>query len=75
MIIGTGGIGSFLIPLLDKTGLYKITAHDPDIVEKKNVPYQNFELTEIDEKKVFAMKSRYKSVVKAEPFLVLTENG
>ena len=73
LIIGTGGIGSFLIPLLDKTELYKITAHDPDLVEKKNVPYQNFELTEIDEKKVFAMKSRYKSVIKAEPFLVLTE--
>ena len=73
LIIGTGGIGSFLIPLLDKTGLYNITAHDPDIVEKKNVPYQNFEISEIDEKKVFAMKARYKSVVKAEPFLVLTE--
>ena len=44
MIIGAGGIGSFLIPLLNKTGLYKMTVFDPDIVEKKNVPYQNFEM-------------------------------
>ena len=73
MIIGTGGIGSFLIPLLDKTGLYRITANDPDIVEKKNISYQNFELSEVDDKKVDAMKSRYKSIVKAEPYLVLTE--
>ena len=73
MIIGAGGIGSFLIPLLDKTGLYKITVNDPDIVEKKNISYQNFEIDEIELKKVTAMQDRYKSVVKAEPFLVLTE--
>ena len=42
MIIGTGGIGSFLIPLLDRVGLYDIDAFDSDIVEEKN-PYQNFE--------------------------------
>ena len=73
MIIGAGGIGSFLIPLLDKTGLYKITVNDPDIVEKKNISYQNFEIDEIELKKVTAMQDRYKSVVKAEPFLVLNE--
>ena len=73
LIIGTGGIGGFLIPLLDKTGLYNITAHDPDIVEKKNISYQNFSASEIDMKKVEAMNSRYPSVKKAEPFLVLTE--
>jgi len=73
MIIGAGGIGSFLIPLLDKTGLYRITSYDPDIVEKKNISYQNFEIDEIELKKVTAMQDRYKSVVKAEPFLVLTK--
>jgi len=73
MIIGTGGIGSFLIPLLDKTGLYKITAYDPDIVENKNISYQNFSKNEIEEKKVHALKERYKSIFKAEPFLVLTK--
>ena len=73
LIIGTGGIGSFLIPLLDKTKLYKITANDPDIIEKKNISYQNFESEEVELKKVQVMKNRYPSIVKAEPFLVLTE--
>ncbi|QDP53558.1 MAG: putative ThiF family protein [Prokaryotic dsDNA virus sp.] len=73
LIIGTGGIGSFLIPLLDKTELYNITAHDPDIIEKKNISYQNFNTGEIDKKKVMVMKNRYSSIKKAEPFLVLTE--
>ena len=65
MIIGTGGIGSFLIPLLDKTGLYKITDFDPDIVETKNLTYQNYEQDEVEDKKVYAIKNRYKSIVKA----------
>jgi len=73
LIIGAGGIGSFLIPLLDKTGLYRITVFDPDIVEKKNISYQNFEIKDIDEKKIDVMETRYKSIKKAEPFLVLTE--
>jgi hypothetical protein len=42
LIIGVGGIGSYLAPLLAQTGLYDITIADPDIVEKKNYPYQNF---------------------------------
>ena len=73
LIIGTGGIGSFLIPLLNKTKLYRITAYDPDIVEMKNISYQNFEREDVDEKKVAVMKKRYSSVVKAEPYPVLTE--
>ena len=73
MIIGTGGIGSFLIPLLDKTKLYRITAFDPDIVEVKNLTYQNFEMREIEEKRVKALQQRYSSIVTAEPSLVLTE--
>lgn len=43
LIIGAGGIGSFLIPILARTKLYKIRVADPDIVEKKNLPYQNYE--------------------------------
>tara|TARA_R100001015_G_C4630284_1_gene191803 strand:+ start:1908 stop:2471 length:564 start_codon:yes stop_codon:yes gene_type:complete len=73
LIIGTGGIGSYLIPLLDKTGLYNITVNDPDIVEKKNITYQNFDRSEIENKKVECMRSRYSSIKKADPFLVLTE--
>ena len=42
LVIGAGGIGSFLIPLLDKVELYNITVADPDKVERKNLPYQNF---------------------------------
>ena len=33
MIIGAGGIGSFLIPQLNRTKLYKLTVYEPDIVE------------------------------------------
>tara|TARA_R110000824_G_scaffold13260_5_gene57769 strand:+ start:943 stop:1503 length:561 start_codon:yes stop_codon:yes gene_type:complete len=74
MIIGAGGIGSFLIPLLNKTGLYKITVFDPDIVEKKNIPYQNFEMEDVDAKKVEVMRRNYSSVNVAQPFPVLTKN-
>ena len=41
MIIGAGGIGSFLIPLLDKVGIYDITVYDPDIVEEKNLTFDD----------------------------------
>ena len=58
MIIGAGGIGSFLIPLLDKTGLYKITVYDPDIVERKNITYQNYDKGEIQLKKVIEKVKR-----------------
>ena len=40
LIIGAGGIGSFLIPLLDRMGEYAMTVADPDSVEKKNLLYQ-----------------------------------
>ena len=42
LVIGAGGIGSFLIPLLDRVDLYDITVADPDISRNKNLPYQNF---------------------------------
>lgn len=71
LIIGAGGIGSFLIPLLHKTGLYNITVYDPDKVEKKNVPYQNFEEKDVSLHKVSVMK-RFSSVKKAESYLILT---
>lgn len=35
LIIGAGGIGSFLIQNLDKVGMYDITVADPDKVEQK----------------------------------------
>lgn len=72
LIIGVGGIGSFLVPLLDKTGLYEIAVYDPDKIEKKNIPYQNFEEKDIDLHKV-AVMARYRSVKKHEPYLILTK--
>ena len=42
LVIGAGGIGSFLIKFLNKVKLYDITVADPDKVEEKNIPYQTF---------------------------------
>jgi len=72
MIIGAGGIGSFLIPLLDKTELYEMSVYDPDIVEEKNLTYQNFFKNELNKKKVDALGNRYN--IKANPYPVLTAN-
>ena len=55
LVIGAGGIGSFLVPLLDKIGLYDITVSDPDRVEEKNIPYQNFSKGDINYYKVEAL--------------------
>ena len=71
LVIGTGGIGSFLIPLLDKVGMYSITVSDPDSVEKKNITYQNFSEEEVGELKVMAMQKRY--TLSPNKFPILTE--
>lgn len=73
LIIGVGGIGSFLVPLLDKVGLYNITIADPDIIEKKNIPYQNFDMSEIGDKKVNAM-NKYSSVKTTSNYPILSES-
>ena len=52
MIIGVGGIGSYLAPLLNKVGTYSMFLADPDIVEEKNLSYQNFDKTTVGKKKV-----------------------
>ena len=59
LIIGAGGIGSFLISFLDRIGLYNITVFDPDKVEKKNITYQNFLESDIGENKAKVMEKRY----------------
>lgn len=71
LIIGAGGIGSFLIPTLDKVGLYDITVADPDFIEKKNIPYQNFSDAEIGKLKVLAM-NKYDSVKTTSKYPILT---
>jgi molybdopterin/thiamine biosynthesis adenylyltransferase len=72
LIIGAGGIGSYLIQYLYKTGLYKIDVYDPDKVEKKNITYQNFDRDDIGLHKVVVMQKNY--AVKAEPYPILTES-
>mgnify|MGYP003641727072 FL=1 len=71
LIIGAGGIGSFLIPLLDKTGLYTISVSDPDTVDTKNLPYQNFTEDEVGELKVMALQKRYP--ISPSKFPILTD--
>jgi hypothetical protein len=71
LIIGAGGIGSFLIPLLHKTGLYEITIADPDKVEEKNLPYQNYEREDIGGNKAEIMFDRYE-LSACIPYAILT---
>ena len=47
LIIGVGGIGSYLVPLLDRLGCYTITVYDNDTVEEKNLLYQNYQEEDI----------------------------
>ena len=72
LVIGAGGIGSFLIPLLDKVNLYKITVADPDKVETKNITYQNFTEEDVGMNKAFVMGG-YKSVSNSIAYPILTE--
>lgn len=73
LVIGAGGIGSFLIPLLDKVGLYDITVADPDKVETKNLPYQNFTVGDVNLYKVASMRARFSSISVNSRFPILTE--
>jgi len=73
LVIGAGGIGSFLIPLLDKVGLYDITVADPDKVETKNLSYQNFREGDVNLYKVGSMKARFNSVKLISKYPILTE--
>jgi len=73
LIIGAGGIGSYLIPLLDRLGCYSITVYDNDKIEKKNLLYQNYNENDIGGNKANTLEDRYKSV-KGEPYPVLTVN-
>tara|TARA_B100000161_G_scaffold264952_1_gene239452 strand:+ start:1022 stop:1588 length:567 start_codon:yes stop_codon:yes gene_type:complete len=74
LVIGAGGIGSFLIPLLDKVELYDITVADPDKVETKNLPYQNFGSGHVSLNKAVVMKDTYYgSVSNASQYPVLSE--
>ena len=72
LVIGAGGIGSFLIPLLDRVDMYDITVADPDKVETKNLPYQNFTESLVGMNKAVTM-GQYKSVENSISYPILTE--
>ena len=73
LVIGAGGIGSFLIPLLDRVGMYNITVADPDKVETKNLLYQNFLPLHVGANKSECMLGMHDNVEKNIPFPILTE--
>tara|TARA_R100001369_G_C3291435_1_gene163970 strand:+ start:345 stop:902 length:558 start_codon:yes stop_codon:yes gene_type:complete len=73
LIIGVGGIGSFLVSTLDKVGLYNITVADPDIVEAKNLTYQNFSKGHVGQNKASVMMDSYSSVSSFSKYPILTE--
>ena len=73
LVIGAGGIGSFLIPLLDKVEMYDISVADPDVVEKKNLPYQNFNADDVGENKAMVMFEKHKSILHRSTYPILTE--
>ena len=65
-VIGCGGIGSYfaahvdrLIELKQLPNNWKFTFYDDDIVEMKNILYQNFETSDIDSLKTKALSYRY----------------
>ena len=75
LVIGAGGIGSFIIPLLDKVGLYNITVADPDTVENKNLPYQNFKKGHVGQNKSQVMMDSYESINHFSKYHVLKACG
>ena len=72
LIIGVGGIGSYLTPLLHKTGLYDIHISDPDSVEQKNLFYQNFNMLHLDKNKVDCIVE-HDVIGSRKPFPILTQ--
>lgn len=55
-VIGAGGIGSFLVPVLAKIGCNRITVYDPDKIEDLNLPNQMFNLDDVGRYKVDALR-------------------
>jgi hypothetical protein len=72
LVIGAGGIGSFLIPLLDRIEEYDITVADPDKVETKNLLYQNYLPLNVGQNKAQSMQDIHNNVSKASPYPILT---
>ena len=71
LVIGVGGIGSYLVEILNKTRCYDITVADPDKYELKNVTYQYCNANDIDFNKAERVKHKYGNVT-AIPYPILT---
>lgn len=79
MIIGAGGIGSYLVQFLKRmnqaqrinvpeTHLYDITVYDGDTVDTKNLGYQAYDELDVGEKKVECIGG-----INPQPFNVLLD--
>ena len=79
MVIGAGGIGSYLVQFLKRmnqaqrtnvpeTHLYNITVFDGDTVDTKNLGYQAYDELDVGEKKVECIGG-----INAQPFNVLLD--
>jgi|TARA_R100000084_G_scaffold25746_1_gene9201 molybdopterin/thiamine biosynthesis adenylyltransferase len=61
LVIGVGGIGSYLVPLLHKSWCYDIHIADNDSVEVKNLLYQNYKQRDVGNLKVIGIKKLLQS--------------
>lgn len=78
MIIGAGGIGSYLVQFLKRinqvkrhghtASLYNITVFDGDTVDTKNLGYQAYDESDVGEKKVECI-----SGINGQPWNVLLD--
>ena len=72
LVIGAGGIGSYLIEILNRTSCYKITVADPDKYEKKNLSYLYCLVEDVGLNKASATTSKYSQVFGIK-YPILTE--
>ena len=56
-IVGCGATGSWLALSLAKLGITDITVYDFDVVEEHNIPNQCYDMEQIGEPKVYALKN------------------
>lgn len=66
VVVGAGGIGSFLVFNLAKCGFQKITVFDGDSVENHNTPNQMYGLRHVGQKKVNALASIVKALTEVD---------
>lgn len=80
LVIGAGGIGSWLVPRLSRlkrygqlNGVSEIQVWDFDIVENKNLKYQNFDIDDITGNKALFLEARFPENIIGKDMKVETE--